>query len=461
MFPDRLFRTSSFRLALISSLFFCLALLLLANFVATATMSMMVRQTDLTVQGEVAEIFNDANEGDLAHLTATITRTSATSPQFFYLLQDSGGTFLAGNLPNDEPVIGIHDWHGKLLRGDGEDHRIHGVGMRTVDGAYLFVGVRAYKTSKMYGALTRYFLWIMAFTFLALLFGGVFMSSRMLSRVEAISRTSRDIVSGDLQRRVPVRGTNDEFDHLALSLNVMLDRIQDLMEGLRQVSNDIAHDLRTPLTRLRHRLEHARGKASTVEELQDALDQSIIHVDSILSIFSGLLRIAQIEAGVRKSTFRKLDLAEVLSEVVGLYKPVFDEKKQNLLMDIFGALEISGDRELLTQLFVNILDNATNHIPPGCTVMVKGRVEGEHVCVEVADDGPGIPEELRDKIFERFYRLEQSRSTPGHGLGLSLVAAVAEQHEAWIELLDNKPGLLMRLTFKYCPRVVLLPQQMP
>lgn len=233
------------------------------------------------------------------------------------------------------------------------------------------------------------------------------------------------------------------------------------MEGLRQVSNDIAHDLRTPLTRLRHRLEHARSKASTVEELQDALDQSITHVDSILSIFSGLLRIAQIEAGVRKSTFRKLDLAEVLSEVVGLYKPVFDEKKQNLVMDISGALEISGDRELLTQLFVNLLDNATNHIPPGCTVRVKGRVEGEHILVEVSDDGPGIPEELKGKVFERFYRLEQSRSTPGHGLGLSLVDAVAEQHEARIELLDNKPGLLMRLTFKYCPRVVLLPQQMP
>lgn len=164
MFPDRLFRTSSFRLTLISSLFFCLALLLLANFVTTATMSMMVRQTDLTVQGEVAEIFNDAKGGDLAHLTATVARMSATSPQFFYLLQDSGGTFLAGNLVSSEPVIGIHDWQGRPLAGAGESYTIHGIGVRTVGGAYLFVGVRAYKTSKMYGALTRYFIWIMAFT---------------------------------------------------------------------------------------------------------------------------------------------------------------------------------------------------------------------------------------------------------------------------------------------------------
>jgi signal transduction histidine kinase len=233
------------------------------------------------------------------------------------------------------------------------------------------------------------------------------------------------------------------------------------MEGLRQVSNDIAHDLRTPLTRLRQRLEHARHKASTVEELQGALDRSIEHVDSILSIFSGLLRIAQIEAGVRRRSFKKLDLSDVLFEVVGLYKPVLDEKEQHLVVDISGGLEISGDCELLTQLFVNLLDNATNHLPPHSRIEVRGRVEGDYVLVEIADNGPGIPEDLRAKVLQRFFRLEQSRSTPGHGLGLSLVAAVAEQHQARMELLDNHPGLLVRLSFKHCPAAVLLPQLMP
>jgi signal transduction histidine kinase len=412
----------------------------------------MVKQSEQTVDGEIREIFNDTGDDNLAHLQATIARVSATSPQYYYLLQDRDGKFLAGNLANADPVIGVHDWEGGFLHDTAQTPpTIHGIGMRTLDGAYLFVGARAYESSKMHIVLTRYFLWIMGSTSIALLLGGLFMSSRMLSRVEAISRTSRDIISGDLQRRVPIRGTDDEFDHLAVSLNAMLDRIQHLMDGLRQVTNDIAHDLRTPLTRLRQKLEYSRNKATSVEEFQTTLDESIQHVDSILSVFSGLLRIAQIEAGIRRSGFKKIDLSEILLEVTGLYRPVFDEKNQALVADISSNLVMSGDRELLTQLFVNIIDNATKHTPSHSVVTVKAIIERLHILVEVTDNGPGIPEAHLAKVFQRFYRLEQSRSTPGNGLGLSLVEAVVEQHDAQIELLDNRPGVIIRLTFISCP----------
>jgi signal transduction histidine kinase len=450
MLLSHLFKTSSFRIVLLASAVFCIALLLLSNFVLTTTVEVMMKQNDLTVKGEIGEILNDS-KGEMTQLIATVTRMSKTSPQFFYALQNQDGGYLAGNLPTAYPLIGPHDWMGPQLKAGEENPSIHGLGIRTIEDAYLFVGLRSFKAVQLYATLTHYFLWIMALTFLALLLGGLTISSRILRRIETISQTSRDIVSGDLKRRVPVSGTADEFDHLALSLNVMLDRIQDLMEGLRQVSSDIAHDLRTPLSRLRQGLETARFKATTVEELRCSVDQSIEHVDSILAIFSSLLRIAQIESGIRRSGFKRLDLAEILRKIVDLYKPVINDKMQILIPAISSDLMIVGDRELLTQLLVNLIDNATHHTPTQSVITVKGFIEGEYVVAEIADNGPGIPEPLRSKVLQRFYRLEQSRSTPGHGLGLSLVDAVSEQHSGKLELRDNDPGLLIRFSLKYEP----------
>jgi signal transduction histidine kinase len=202
---------------------------------------------------------------------------------------------------------------------------------------------------------------------------------------------------------------------------------------------------------LRQGLETARFKATTVEELRCSVDQSIEHVDSILAIFSSLLRIAQIESGIRRSGFKRLDLAEILRKIVDLYKPVINDKMQILIPAISSDLMIVGDRELLTQLLVNLIDNATHHTPTQSVITVKGFIEGEYVVAEIADNGPGIPEPLRSKVLQRFYRLEQSRSTPGHGLGLSLVDAVSEQHSGKLELRDNDPGLLIRFSLKYEP----------
>jgi signal transduction histidine kinase len=447
MFLDRLYRTSSFRLTLIFSIVFCIALSVLFYFALWSSATMVTREIDRTVASEVREVLNNAQGQDLAYLAVTVNHMSATSPRFFYLLQSVSGDRLAGNMPSMQPILGVHEWRETRLTPRGRILRVRGLGVRAIDDAYLFVGLSAHKSTESYRAMPRSFLGQLIAAFLTVVVGGLFMSDRMLRRVESISHTSRDIILGDLQRRVPVNGTNDEFDHLAVSLNTMLDRIQDLMNGLRQVSSDVAHDLRTPLTRLRQRLEHAREKASTTEEFHQALDQSIIQVDSILVIFSSLLRIAQIEAGGRRSGFKRLDLALVLRDVVDLYRPVIEENMQSLSVEISDDLMILGDGELLKLLLVNILDNAAKHAPSHCAIRVKASADDKNVYVEIADNGPGIPPDFRDKVFERFYRLEQSRSTPGYGLGLSFVAAVAALHDANVALCDTAPGLRVLVTF--------------
>jgi signal transduction histidine kinase len=227
----------------------------------------------------------------------------------------------------------------------------------------------------------------------------------------------------------------------------MLDRIQDLMLGLQQVSSDIAHDLRTPLTRLRQSLELARRREHSVEGLHKALDGAIGNADAILETFSALLRIAQIEAGTRRAGFTAVALSELLVGLIEAYQPVADEKRHNLQGQVVPGLFVHGDRELLTQLFANLIENAIGHSPAGAEISVEATSAQGEVLVLVADNGPGIPAEFRRKVLQRFYRLEVSRTTPGSGLGLSLVAAVATLHEAAIDLEDNEPGLKCRLRF--------------
>jgi signal transduction histidine kinase len=228
----------------------------------------------------------------------------------------------------------------------------------------------------------------------------------------------------------------------------MLDRLHGLMEGLKQVSNDIAHDLRTPLSRLKQRLEAVRSEANSVEEYREAVDQAVQDADMALSTFGALLRIAQIESGKRRANFSDLDLSELLASLVSTYSAVAEDMGKALVSSIESNIWVRGDHELLTQLFVNLIENGLRHTPSGATVSLSlARRDGRPIA-EVADTGPGIPESERTNVFKRFYRLERSRSTPGAGLGLALVAAVADLHSARIELLDNKPGLKVVLQFK-------------
>jgi len=324
---------------------------------------------------------------------------------------------------------------------------IHTHGVVLADGAYLMVGVDALARREMHKLILRVFGWSSAIT-LALAFGGgALMSGGLLRRIEMISRAARDIMGGNFSRRIPVRGTGDELDHLVGSLNTMLERNEMAMESVRQVSNDIAHDLRTPLTRLRQRLELAQRRARSLEEWQRAADGCISDMDAILETFGALLRIAQIESGMPARRFAEVDLSELLRTVAEVYQPMAEEKNQRFTIDIAPGLTVRGDRELLSQMVANVIENGMKHSPAGTSIGLMTSQSPGTITATVMDSGPGIPVADRGRVFRRFYRLESSRSTPGSGLGLSLVEAIAALHGVNIELTDNGPGLRVTLRF--------------
>jgi signal transduction histidine kinase len=444
----RILRTSSFRLTVLYGSLTTLGYLLLFGIVFWATTHFMERQIDASISGEIAEIQAAAPAGDIVAFRDVVAGLIARSPDFFYLLQDANGTVLAGNLPATEPRTGVRQWPGSARHRGKPFSGIRGRGIPIGSGGYLFVGLSTVQLHEMEELLGDAALWGLALAMVSSLAGGAAMSWSFLRRIAAVSRTSRDIIDGDLARRIPERGTSDEFDHLAQSLNAMLDRIQTLMEGLRQVSNDIAHDLRTPLTRLRQRLELAqqRGADSPGEAV---IASTLRDVDAILETFGALLRIAQIESGARKAGFEPCDLGELLRNVVEIYQSTLEEKRQTLQIRLQPDLYINGDRELLTQLFANLLDNAIRHSPPGALIELSAVADCDRECVvSIADDGPGVPAEFRQKVLQRFFRLEASRSTPGNGLGLSLVQAVARLHETDVVLTDNAPGLRASISLR-------------
>lgn len=438
---SRIVKTSSFRLTLLYAAISCLSSILLFGVIYWSAAGFMEGQIDNTVSSEIAEIEADAAGGTANEMTATVDALTRRSPDFFYLLQDGGGKVLAGNLPPMAPVLGTHEQRTATLREQDRTTTLRGNGVELPGGAYLFVALSTHELHEMQGMIKRAFLWGLGATILLSLASGAVMSVSILRRVEALSRVSREIVAGDLQRRIPLRGSDDEFDHLATSVNAMLDRIQGLMDGLRQVSSDIAHDLRTPLTRLRQRVELALRKAGDVASLRAAFEGTLRDVDAILETFSALLRIAQIESSARRAQFTAVDLTEILRTAVEVYMPIAEEKRQTVVEAIQPDLLVRGDRELLLQLFANLIENAVHHTAEMSNIMIRAERSQAHVEVVVADNGAGIPEELRSRVFRRFFRLEASRTTPGSGLGLSLAAAIASLHAATIVLSDNRPGL--------------------
>jgi signal transduction histidine kinase len=309
------------------------------------------------------------------------------------------------------------------------------------------VGVDALPRREMQKLILRVFGWSSAISLLLAFAGGAVMSGGVLRRIETISRTARDIMAGDFSKRIPLRGTQDELDHLAASLNAMLERNQAAMENVRQVSNDIAHDLRTPLNRLRQRLELAQRRGRSVDEWRQAAEGCISDMDAILETFGGLLRIARIESGMPTRRFTKVDLSELLRTVIEVYQPMAEEKEQPFSTDIASGLMVWGDRELLTQMIANIVENAMKHSPLGASIGLLTSNTPRTTAVTVNDSGPGIPAEERARVFQRFYRLERNRSMPGSGLGLSLVEAIAALHDVSVELADNEPGLRVTLRF--------------
>ena len=455
MSPDSFFRSTSFRLLAWYAAVFGASVAILLAMVYWITLAALDEQLNHSVERETQVLVDLYHDRGLDSVVRAIQLrvVELRPPRRYYLLQDADGQRIAGNFPQMKPTEGEMVLPVSFLypdrRSKAEDpagaYPIVAQGRRLEKGEFLLVGESRYWAVRAQEAILRALAWGIAITVLLAAGGGTALGSRFLRRIEEINRTTRSIMDGDLSKRVPTRGGDDEMDNLALNLNAMLDRIQGLMESLKQVSDDIAHDLRTPLSRLRHRLEAAREKAGSDGE--PVIEQSIAELDAILETFSALLRIAQIESGARRVAFSDVSLAQIVSTVSETYAPVAEDNGQRLNAVVDYASTIHGDRELLTQMVANLIENSIRHCPAGVDIAVAVGQEAGAPVVRVADNGPGIPAPERDKVFHRFYRLEASRTTPGSGLGLALVKAVADLHGASAELSDNHPGLRFTVRF--------------
>ena len=414
--------------------------LILLSVIFLSTTRFMRHQIDDSVASEVDEILTDSQGGNLEVIKGVVQGLSKHPSGFYYLLQNSDGMVEAGNLPALDPKAGVREWGAKSRRTQTPFSAVRGRGVN-LPGLYLFVGWSTHQLLEMEEMVVGSFAWGLAASIVLALAGGLIMSGRLMHRIETVSTTSRNIIGYDLQERLPVTRAGDELDHLAGSINAMLDRIQGLMNNLREVSTDIAHDLRTPLTRLRQKMELAMRQGADVDREHDTLESAVAEIDSILGIFGALLRIAQIESGALRSSFTIIDLSELIVTVAELYRPMAEENGQTLNEAIETTLKVKGDRELLMQLLANLVENALRHTPRGSIVSICARKSDRFVAISVIDNGTGIPEDRRQKVLQRFFRLESSRTTLGNGLGLSLVSAIAKVHDADLVLSDAGPGL--------------------
>jgi signal transduction histidine kinase len=413
-----------------------------------STRSALETQLTRRIEAEMTLLEQEFRANGIDDLVATVEQRTRVKGNLDYFVADPAGQPLAGDLPVISDRSGWVEYDaGPDADQSAENERVR-VLVKQLDGGYrLGVG----EDLEQVGELEDTFFGILASALGIVLVlgigGGLLLSAAFLRRVDMITRTADAIIEGDLSRRIERTGSGDDFDHLSATLNVMLDRIAGLMENLRQVSNDIAHDLRTPLTRLRQDLEEAQKRDLTAADLKRVIESAVAEADVLLETFSALLRIAQIEAGTRRSAFQPVDLSDVLRTVAEAYAPAVEESGRTLKAEIADGVQINGDRGLLSQLFVNLVENALHHTPPGTAITLRLSRQPVGVVAEVADTGPGIPADERAKVFRRFYRLERSRTTPGSGLGLSTVAAIVELHHAAIQLADNAPGLRVVIRF--------------
>jgi signal transduction histidine kinase len=443
-----LFRTASFHVAVFYAALFSASVLVVFAIIYLSATAYATAQLAGAVEEDLATLETEYRLGGLNNLIAEIVVRLDLREETgrYYLLRASDGRTLAGNAG---PLPAEGHWS-DFLTADEPRRESHMMAKAVIlpDGSYLLAGRSAALLDDLQTELIRAFGWGMAATLVLAILGSMLMSAVSLRRLDAITRVTEDIMGGNLSRRIPTKGTGDEFDRLALQVNRMLDRIEDLMRGLQQVSSDIAHDLKTPLTRLRQRLELARHSAATAEAYASAVDQATAECDQILKTFDAVLRIAQIEAGTRRGGFRPVDLSKLVAGIVETYQPVGEETGHSLTARMAAGARVRGDAQLLTQMLVNLVENALKHTPPGTPVTVSLAAEsGGGWRLTVADHGPGIPESDREKVFQRFFRSETSRTTPGSGLGLSLVAAVAQLHDASVALADNHPGLAVTILF--------------
>lgn len=446
---NKLFKNSIFRLSLVYMTIFSLSVVLLFGFIYWATAGYMLRQTEATIEAEIVGLVEHYDQSGLNGLLDVVReRLSRSSDrQNLYLLSDLKFTPLLGNLAQwPQGEISPSQWLEFEFANGGVQHKGLARVFLLQNKYYLLVGQDIHQLQKIQTLIRDAMFWGVLMTLVLALAGGVMMSKTMMHRIEAINDTCHRIMDGDLSRRIACFGGDDDFDKLIHTLNRMLEQIEQLMYGVKQVSDNIAHDLRTPLSRLLRRLEMLRLEGFTDAPQRELLDQAIAEADGLLATFKALLRISEIESGSRRANFQKLDVTALLDDLVELYEPLALEKEQRLEWQHRGVAPVQGDRDLLFQAFSNVLDNAIKYSPPKAMIKVLLDEQEERVDISIVDTGPGIPESEADKVLERFYRLDSNRSTPGNGLGLSLVAAISKLHQGVLQLVGEQPGLKVTLS---------------
>jgi signal transduction histidine kinase len=449
-----IFRTSTFRLAAIYLLVFLLSAGALLAYVFWNTVGLLERQTEDTIRAEVQALGDQYQLRGLNGIVDVINRRMSDETGSLYLLVNAQNDRLVGNLgaiPQPTPPDG--SWMDFTInKGRGPNqvkHTARAFYAELAGGYRLLVGRDVEELRAFRSVIQRALYWAIGLATVLGLGGGFLMSRNFLRRVDAITEASRSIMAGDMSQRMPVAGSGDELDKLADSLNEMLAQIERLMAGMKEVSSNVAHDLKTPLTRLRARSEAALRSTSAAEH-KSALQQTIVESDKLLQTFNALLSIARAEAGQAREGLNDIDVADVLRDVAELYEPLIEDAGGTLKTTAFPSLPVRGDRQLLAQAFSNLIDNAmkygTSQGGEAVNISMAAATENDRAVITIADAGEGIVPEQREHVLERFVRLDESRSKPGNGLGLSLVASVMKLHGGTLELGDAKPGLKATLS---------------
>jgi signal transduction histidine kinase len=446
--------SSTFKLALIAIGTFGVIVSVIFSYVYLSTSSYVRSRSDRAIMAEYSSLQaayqRNGRDGLISLIQQRIGDLSFSGN--VYLLADPSLAVLAGNLRAwPSTAITPGGWT-EFRAGEPLSNATNRPLLRAMletfpDGDRLLVGKDISDLDRFTDQIKTAVISGVVLIFLLAGVASILVTRRTVGRIEQINATSRAIMLSGLDKRIPLRGTHDEWDRVAENLNLMLDRIETLMGEVRQVSDNVAHDLRTPLTRMRGRLEKAYHGQRIDGDDQSLIGDTIADLDAVLRIFSSLTRIAQIETQARMAAFRTVNLVEIANEVVELYDAAAEPDGTRLTVVGDREVLVTGDRDLIFDAIANLVDNAIKHGRPGGQVAVANEnIDGSPV-ISIADDGPGIPVEEYEHVFKRFYRLEHSRYRPGNGLGLSLVAAVARLHGARVEMLDNAPGLRFKLWF--------------
>ena len=450
----KLFRTTAFKLTLVYVVVFALFAAFLLGYFAWNTRRLITEQITQTVDAEITGLAEQYRLGGIRRLTIVVDNRARRPGSSLYLVTTFAGQAMAGNISSlATGVLETPGWtetvYRRLDEPEGTEHRALVRVFQLPGGFRLLVGRDLEERERLHDIVLAAGRWSLAAIVILGLAGGFFVTRRVLKRVDAMTDTTRTIMEGDLTGRLPIAGTGDELDRLAGNLNAMLERIEALMHGLKEVSDNIAHDLKTPLTRLRNRCEEALRLAEDESQYRAALETTIEESDALISTFNALLMIARAESGQARDNMSDFDAAEIARGVGDLYEPLADDKGLVLKVEAPGTAPERGNRELVSQALANLVDNAIKYgrrngaeaNGADADIVVKAMGEGDRILLTVADAGPGIPEADRSRAVERFVRLEQSRSQPGSGLGLSLASAVARLHGGELKLEDNHPGL--------------------